>query len=555
MVYRRQMGVLLIFMIGWALGMSGCARQATVQVDPVLTATKPTDKVREAQRMASIAPGWQRDAQEKVTLDWYVNYSWFTTGWGDNLVSRTITEETGVNVNFIVPSGSETEKLNSLISSGTLPDLLTLSWSEEQVGMLIDSGLVHALDELADDYDMYWYQVADPDTVAWYTKEDGHIYSYPNYSLTPQDYEEYDRIASNQTFLVRKDIYEAIGSPDMTTPEGFKAAVEKAVQMFPQVDGHTLIPVGAHEFTAEGNVSFDEYLCNFLAIPYEQDDLYYDRFIDEELVRWLKMFRTLNQEGYLASDIFIDKRTQMEEKIAQGRYFCMLYQWTDLAAQEKALYAKSAEEIYIAVDGPKNSRSDDYTLPGMGINGWTVTLISKNCEYPDRAIELCAYLMSPHGQRMTWLGVEGKTWDMKNGVETMKADVKKLLESDRLQYDRIYGADSAYWMFSDLIASYAWSPPADAPLKQMEEWTYPYVVNTSPYQVVLPTYSQEAIVQAKVDREWGRVLPQLLLADTEKEFDKIWLSYIQKRNVWGISQVLRKKTELMRAAKEKLEVE
>ena len=32
---------------------------------------------------------------------------------------------------------------------------------------------------------------------------------------------------------------------------------------------------------------------------------------------------------YHGNDIFIDKRAQMEEKIAEGRYFCMLYQRTE----------------------------------------------------------------------------------------------------------------------------------------------------------------------------------------------------------------------------------
>lgn len=43
------------------------------------------------------------------------------------------------------------------------------------------------------------------------------------------------------------------------------------------------------------------------------------------------MFRQLGEDGLLRSDISIGKRTQMEEKIAQGRYFCMLYQYTDMA--------------------------------------------------------------------------------------------------------------------------------------------------------------------------------------------------------------------------------
>ena len=92
------------------------------------------------------------------------------------------------------------------------------------------------------------------------------------------------------------------------------------------------------------------------------------------------------REGYLKDDIFLDNRTQMEEKIANGRYFCMLYQRTDMADQQKILYAKNPGQIYIAVDGPKNLSGDDYRLPGSGINGWTVTFISKKCKNAEKAI-------------------------------------------------------------------------------------------------------------------------------------------------------------------------
>lgn len=58
---------------------------------------------------------------DPVTLDWYINYSWFSTPWGENLVSQTITEETGVDIHFITPLGNESEKLNALIASDSLP--------------------------------------------------------------------------------------------------------------------------------------------------------------------------------------------------------------------------------------------------------------------------------------------------------------------------------------------------------------------------------------------------------------------------------------------------
>lgn len=557
--FTKLMALAMIFIM--VLSMAACGNKSKPS-DAVATpdATKAPGAEDTATPTKSgsdgeTVPGWQKNADDKVTLTWYINFSWFTTPWGENLISKTITKETGVNIEFVVPAGNEAEKLNSLIASDTLPDLVTLGWYEPQVKDIIADGMVYALDELATKYDPYWFDVADPGRVGWFTQEDGHIYGYPNSSFSPADYKKYDNISSNQTFLVRKDIYEAIGSPDMTTPEGFKAAVKAAAAKYPEINGQPIIPIGAHEFAANGNNSFDNYLCNFLAVPYEKDGKVYDRFTDPELIRWLKTFRELGQEGYLLDDIFIDKRAQMEEKIAQGRYFCMLYQRTDLATQEKILYENDPNSIYIAVDGPKNSKGDAYTLPGTGISGWTLTMISKNCKHPDRAIQLCSYLMSEHGQLMTWLGVEGVTWDYVDGVPTMKKEVRDLLNSDRNKYDKEYGSDSAYWMFQDNAMALKWAVPTAEPLGQMERWTYPYVMSTSQYDLTLTAGSEEAEIQQKVDNEWGVVLPKLLLASSDKDFDSIWNKFIQMRTDAGMQKVLDKRTEMMKEAKEKLGIQ
>lgn len=79
----------------------------------------------------------------------------------------------------------------------------------------------------------------------------------------------------------------------------------------------------------------------------------------------------------------------MSEKILNGQYFCMIYQYTDIADQEKALYKENPDSIYIAVDGPKNLTGDDYTLPGTSVNGWTVTLISKTARILIKLLNFC----------------------------------------------------------------------------------------------------------------------------------------------------------------------
>ena len=494
----------------------------------------------------------QVPAQDEVTFDWYINYSWFNTKWGNNAVSDAITKKTGVNINFITPQGNEEEKLNALIASKSLPDLITLGWWEPQVNDIIQADMVYALNELADEYDPYFWEVCDEQAVSWYTQEDGNIYGYPCSSVTPDDVENNDNIGSNQTFLVRKDIYEAIGSPDMTTIKGFEEAVKMAAEKFPIVDGKPLIPIGAHFFDDTGNVSFDQYMQNFLAVPYEKDGKIYDRYTDPEYIEWLRMFNRLSREGYLSTDVFIDQRIQMEEKIAEGRYFCMLYQYTDMAAQQKALYSKNPDGIYIAVDGPKNSNGDDHVLPTNTVCGWTITMVSKNCKNPGRAIELIDYMISEEGQKMVFLGVEGVTYDVVDGKEIVKPEVLELLNKDRAAYDALYGADDAYWMFQDNVMQQKWRQDNESPTTQLEKWTYKYSAYMGQYDVSFPANSEDSYTDELIGKLWGSTLKELLLSETDEEFDSTLEDFKEKRDALGYQQLLEKKYKYVSEAKKKL---
>ena len=523
-------------MIAAGFLLAGCGKEAAEDPKNAADATAESDLTA---------------SEADVTFDWYINYSWFTTKWGQNVVSKTITDKTGVNINFITPQGNEEEKLNALIASGSLPDLITLGYWEPQVNEIVQRDMVYALNELADKYDPYFWEVSDDQAVSWYTQEDGNIYGYPCSSVTPDDVEK-NNIGSNQTFLVRKDIYEAIGSPDMTTIQGFERAVKKAAEEFPIVDGKPLIPIGAHFFDDIGNVSFDQYLQNFLAVPYEKDGKLYDRYTDPEYLEWLKMFNRLSREGYLSTDVFIDQRVQMEEKIADGRYFCMLYQYTDMADQQKTLFSKNPDSIYIAVDGPKNSKGDDHVLPTNTVSGWTITLVSKNCKNPEMAIKFIDYLISEEGQKMVYLGVEGVTYDVIDGKEVVKPEVRELLNTDRAAYDELYGADDAYWMFQDNVMQQKWRQENDGPTSQLEEWTYKYSCYTGQYDVSFATGSEDEYTDESIKKLWGSTLKELLLSESDEEFDETLEQYKIQRDALGYKKLMEKKNRYVIEAKEKL---
>jgi len=193
---KKFLGVVLALCMAATMVMANGSQEAAVASKSA--GTKPG---------TGSTPGWMLNKDKPITFDWYINFSWFARQWGDSAVSKYITEKTGVNIRYIVPAGNEAEKLNSMIAGNTLPDLIAIGWWEGQVPMMIDSGLVLPLDELAQKYDPYFFKVANPQKLGWYRQDDGHVYGYPNASYTPQDYDKLKgKLTSNQTFLVRKDM-------------------------------------------------------------------------------------------------------------------------------------------------------------------------------------------------------------------------------------------------------------------------------------------------------------------------------------------------------------
>ena len=525
-------------------GLSSCAKK-----DEVSTNSQPG---------TADVPGWKVNKDDPIKFDWYINFSWFSRHWGDSKVSKYITKKTGVDLNFIVPAGNEAEKLNAMIAGDALPDILTLGWYEGQVSMLIDSGLVWALDELAEKYDPYFFKVSNPNKIGWYTRDDGHFYGYPNASYTPLDYEKYKgKMTSNETFLVRKDLYEALGSPDMTTPEGFLKALRDAKAKFPQVGGQPLIPFGTAEFSDVGCSQLQGALSHFLAISPEQDGKYVDSNLglteNPEYVRWLAALRQAHEEGMISTDIFVDKRSQIEEKVAQGRYFCMLYQNWDMQASQNALYARDPNMVYIAVPGPKNSHGDDPVLAGGSIAGWTITMISKNCKDPARAMQLLTYFISEEGQVDTNFGIEGETYTIVDGIPSLTPEVRELDSKDKNLQETEIGVQFTYWMLMDTAWQTQWGVEYAPSLAQPQLWTAPYVASYAVYDgLAIPIGSDEDLIYQDIQRRWGKVLSSLIRAESKAEFDRILADFNQYKKDKGIEKVVKLQTELMNANKAKL---
>ncbi len=505
--------------------------------------------------MLLILTGCSQEKQENdiTHLDWFVNFSWFSAPWGENNVTKEITDKTDVNISFSVPAGDEDETINNILNSDRLPDLITLGWWQPQVNTLIENDLVYSLNELADKYSPEFYDYANKDTIFWYTQDDGNLYCYPSASVPPETYKNGAVTPSNAVFVVRKDLYEALGCPDMTTPEGFANTLRLAKEKFPEVNGYPLIPIGVDEFNNYGGGSFNERLRDLLAIPHEKNGYAWDYTTDPEYITWLKTFRELVNDGTISADLFLDKRQQVSEKLLRGQYFCLLYQWSDLENEQIKLFHNNPDSSYIAVDAIRNSNGDNPTLSGVGINGWTVTFISKDCENPEKAIELMTYLMSEQGQKLTLLGIENKDYTVENNKIKINEENKELLKNNPSEYIAKIGGNNTYWFFENDIIQSEFNIEPDESLKQMQNLALNYTVDVSPYEIVFPLNSEYAIINDKIKTLWGETLPRLLMAETENEFDILLNDYIKKRDELGFDILQQEKTRLYQINKSKLE--
>ncbi|MFE6074003.1 extracellular solute-binding protein [Paenibacillus sp. NPDC057886] len=532
------------------LVLAACSRSEQSENPPPLQPAHPIQQPVE-NKPNSDQPAWKLDTTP-VDLTWFVGANWYGHTWGESLTSKVVTEKTGVNIKFEVPSGEASEQIALMMTSGKLPDLMSIGSWESAINKLWEGDQVYALNELAEQYDPYFFKVAGDGTLKWYRQENGNTYGIPNDSYSPSLMQATGLTAANQTFLVRKDLYEAMGRPDLSTPEGFLNALQLLKDQYSVYKGQLISP-----FFAQGNVSYGmtEYLQNLLAIPHEKDGKFNDRMTDADYITWLKTFRIAYERGLINVDFLVDSNTQVEEKTSNARYFMMIREWNSMAAINPILAAGAyPNSYYIAVDGPQNSHGDSARLFPGNMDGWMVTMISKSTKSPERAIRFLTYLASEEGQRDVFLGKEGETWAMKNGKPQLRAEMVQLLDTDRERLEKEYGIMDTYWMLRNPAFVNQWRPEKAPSVKQMEEFANKQAdMDSGIYKGIDPVGDSDiALSWSRISQNWEEVLPELITAKDEAAFDKIFENFLARRVNYGFNQVMEYRQTELEARKAKM---
>ena len=394
----------------------------------------------------SEVPSWMRDQEHHVELTWYVNMFWWPESrLGDRFVTSVIQDDLQIDIHFI--SGNM-DNLNSMIIGGDMPDIITMeSWATDLVSHAYEFAL--PLDVLAEVYDPYFLSIFPTEFKGWLSLDDGHLYGIPNEAMTSEEINS-GFATPMSGFLVRQDIYEAIGSPDMTTPEGFLQALRDAYEYMPEIDGG--IPLTAFsgvstDIATGNNGSFSYNLQDFLGIPImHPDGTWYDRDADPEYLEWMLIFHQAMEEGLMRMDQFVDQNEDILNRLERGEYFAFMTNNTnDAGSRINNIENDSPHRQYIAISGPRNRAGDPHTFGAGGINGWTHTFISQTTTDPQTAMQVLTYFWSDHGQMVQQYGVYGETWHYVDGVPTFMPEQLEIHTNDYYGFRDVYGMRT-FWM-------------------------------------------------------------------------------------------------------------
>jgi putative aldouronate transport system substrate-binding protein len=508
----------------------------------------------------------KEEPQEIVEVDWYVDlpwWSWNGNGFGDDLTSQIILEKTGVKINFIVPASDGGEQLSSMIASDELPDILTVEgWWSSRARMLTyqmaSEDYLWSFNDLSEQYAPELKDVMRQDVFDWYAEADGKTYLVPNYAYSKDDLVPGEQLVPNGAITIRQDLYEAIGSPDMSTPEGFLVACEKVKNEVKTYNGQEIIPIQLYE--GVGNSIL--WLAQYFATPYEDENgnYVYD-FTHDNYKEALQFLNTAYQKGLISDANFSDSRELVNEKIASGRAFAMITAPQDFVPQLQSLYDLDNKAVYKTVV-LHNSKGEEPVLQDIRGFGWLTTGISKNTKYPEKIAKLFAFLLSDEGQIAMCYGKEGVTFNynadgtisfteeyetaMKNG-DTKKYALSAMNLLDNYAFRRkfeVMTTDPKQLATVDTIIK--------LPLAQ-----YSYDYSAAGFKFDPTDTRKEAMNElgVKVSTYRTTVIAELVTAPDATTFNKLYDNAVDKLNEMGINDLIAYNNDGFQAAKKALGIE
>lgn len=378
------------------------------------------------------------DTTEPYEFDAYYSYQGSVKPWGEDAASKYMNEKFNIKVNYSCPEADADSKLNLMISSDDLPDVIILDRNANWL-KLINLGKLVDINTLK--YEGCSFDEDILESTQKLLSVNGGLYGIPNWARK-------GATGGNMSWMVNHDVYEQLGSPELKTLEdlhqfmldakdkGVKTSDDQSIfPWLPRQDDNGFYTVSAI-YRSYGNP-------NLIDTYWSQADNDVKLAVyDDNYIAALKIANQWYKEGLFPETTYTDSNDQFTEKLANGRaaityydfsqddtnHFRTLLQEKDGNTYDLLGWELKDSPIYPAADGV------DYVYGEEGGTvGWNVNCITTKAENPQRIFDLYTWMLTKDGSINMMYGPEGGLWEGKDeeGNPILKKPEEELTSDEK----------------------------------------------------------------------------------------------------------------------------
>lgn len=368
----------------------------------------------------SVSNKGEQSTDETITLTWYMK------GDAERMSKLEAIEEierrTGIHIEFIAPAENEDDSFKLMLASGDLPDIIQWKYetypSKGSVNSLYLDGIAVELTDLVKQYA--------PNLTSIYQKRqdiynevltlDGKLLYFP--SINPMQTREEIARKANTGLIMRSDWLENLSLEVPDDIEDWYTVLSAFKNGDPNKNG-------IEDETPFDGSGIDCFIPAFGVVEdiYIKDGKVAFGPVQQEYKDFLSTMKIWYDEGLLGESNLTASSYWLNENIRgniTGSFKGLDNAWSKYI---DILREKDPEASLVAVPWPKAKNGIRYTgREDMATHlSQEITIITNDCKYPEKAVELIDFLYSEEGDTLMHWGIEGKTYEVVDGQ-------KKLLE-------------------------------------------------------------------------------------------------------------------------------
>jgi putative aldouronate transport system substrate-binding protein len=346
-----------------------------------------------------------------LTIKWYIHYDWCQSSGPDDPEKMTIVkwlkENRNVTVDWVSSNGTAAQRLNTMIASNDLPDIITIDRGTD-VDRLTKAGQLVALDDYLGKYPNITQKVGDQ-IIGMLRAEDGKYYQIPNWYIGPGGR------GGNAGWVINSKIYKEMGSPKLDTYTELEAYLRDVKGKYPGIipfeSGKDL---GAPHLVYSGMGEYRSAEWSGREFWYPEGNVLKSITEDPAWREAVRYNNRLFRDKLMTQDAFTQKGEQVDEKFTNGK-FAVTGGWSmENSGLALAEWKKKDPEAGFEAVMPfhKEGLNKDNTFAtAHNALGWNVSVITKNAKAPEAVYKLLDWVASDEGQIINTWGMPGKYWD------------------------------------------------------------------------------------------------------------------------------------------------